>query len=240
MSDEILNDVISRNVSFPYKYFDQPMITVQRNPSNTVKQSFIHDPHDWARYEINWSQLTDAQALSLWEFIKAHGGNRDSFLFRDDFGFGYQVARQVIGTGDGIETEFQLIETFAAGATSTDYERWDIEAATLRIWINSVEVFSPAAWGADLTRSGLVTTVAAVPGAQDIEALYEYDRRVRAVGALGSILSGYENRDFPLVLDGKFNLIEPSSCDRLHKFPRFVGHGLFLRSVSQDRVYPLV
>ena len=177
MSDEILNDVISRNQSFPYGYTYRPLVTVQRNPTNTIKQTFVHDPHDWARYEINWNQLTNTERDSMWDFIKAHGGSEESFLFRDDFGFGYQVARLTIGTGDAAETEFQLIETFTSGAASKSYERWDIETGSLRIWINNVEVFSPGSWTADLTRSGLVTTAAPVPNLELIEAQFDFDRR---------------------------------------------------------------
>jgi len=201
MSDEIINDVLSRNQSFPYKYSFKRFVTVQRNPSNTVKQTFVHDPHDWARFEVKWSQLTNAQRDLMWAFIKAHGGNEQSFLFRDEFGFGYQVPRLTIGTGDGSEDEFQLIETFTSGAVSKSYERWDIESGSLRIWINSVEVFSPAAWSADLTRSGLVTTVAPVPFGELIEAEFDFDRRVRFAGDISSMLRDYQNTDLPLVLE---------------------------------------
>lgn len=201
MSDEIINDVLSKNQSFPYKYSYRSLVTVEKNPSNTVKQSFVHDPHDWARYEVFWSQLTNAQRDSMWNFIKAHGANTESFLFRDDFGFGYQVARQTIGTGDGSEDEFQLIQTHTVGSTARSYDRRDIETGSLRIWIDSVEVFSPASWTADLTRSGLVTTAVPVPNLELIEAEYDFDRRVRLEGDLSSILSNYQNTDLPLVLE---------------------------------------
>jgi len=201
MSDEVLNDVLTREFSFPYRCGYKTNTTVQKNAIGTVKQAFSHDTHDWATYTLQWAQLTEAQRVSLWEFIKAHGGNAENWLFKDTYGFGYEVARQSIGTGDAVEDEFQLIETYTSGAATQDCERWDIIAGSVSVWVATVLQTEGVHYTVDYTSSGLVTFVAPPAGAAAVEAAFSYYRRCRFVGDLGHMLSDYDNYDMPVAFE---------------------------------------
>ncbi len=63
---------------------------------------------------VHGTAYTELQ--SLLGFFLARYGSWDSFLFTDPNDYG--VTSQVIGTGDGAETEFQLIRSYGAGNES--------------------------------------------------------------------------------------------------------------------------
>lgn len=74
---------------------------------------------------VNWSQLrckydvahgvkTMEQMTELLAFFIARQGKAYSFRFKDFLD--YQVASQVIGTGNGTKTAFQLVKTYISGS----------------------------------------------------------------------------------------------------------------------------
>lgn len=83
---------------------------------------------------------------------------------------------QVIGTGDGTTTEFQLTKTY--GSIYAPYSR-DIKkpvSGTVLIGVNGSEVTS--GWSVNLTNGAITFAVAPTPG-HEITAGFEFDVPVR-------------------------------------------------------------
>ena len=172
MSDLVFND--TTNFSYSYSAEMKPITTPQASPLGIVQQVVEHSSHDWMIYSINVSQMIPADQKTVLDFVRARFGDADDFLFKDEFGYGYEVARQTIGTGDGAENEFQMIETVGG----RDFERWDIVAASYTLWVNDVAQVEGAGndYTIDITKSGLVTfTAGSIPALGHlVEALFEY------------------------------------------------------------------
>ncbi len=66
--------------------------------------------YEWElTYEFLRSSTANPEFQQLLGFFNARGGNFDTFLLEDPDD--YTVTDQGIGTGDGVETEFQLVRT---------------------------------------------------------------------------------------------------------------------------------
>jgi len=189
----IFNDEV-RCPSFPYEAEFIPAVTVQRNANGTVKQSLVHDPHDWMRFTINLGQLTAAQKDAVIEFFMVVGGNIDSFLFRDEYGFGNVVARHTFYTAVGGETTLQAARIFSVGSESRSYELWNFESYGL--WKNG----SPWAPAVDSSDSGAIGPFTALAPGDVIEGQFSVLRRVRFTGGWKNVLRSYELNDISLVL----------------------------------------
>lgn len=193
MSNEIINDFVGRDFSFPYVARLTPNVSISANPSKTVRQSFTHDPHDWMTFTVSMGQLTPAQKDLFWDFILAHGGNADSFLIRDDYGQASVLARQTILTAAGGETSAQVIRSRTAGAASRDYEIWNFSTTGDLYWLNAAPLVPSAVNNVD---DGTITFPALSP-ADVIEAeLATYYRRVRFPGDVEQALRAFQLNDF--------------------------------------------
>lgn len=62
------------------------------------------------RYSLQNCCLSLQQFEAFYSFFQARAGQRFSFRLRDHFD--YKVERQIIGVGDGVNTEFQLCKTY--------------------------------------------------------------------------------------------------------------------------------
>jgi len=196
----IFNDEV-RCPSFPYEAEFIPLTTVQANPNRTVKQSFVHDPHDWMFYTINMSQLKEAQRDAVMDFVKVVGGNIDSFLFRDEYGWGYQLPRTQIGVGTGSQTNFQVKQVPTVGANSREFEIWNIEDnGTIRCWVNGVEIFTPANFTVNWVDDGSIDIAVPPPAPQIVEVSCDYLRRVRFNGNFRNMLRTHDTNDMVLGL----------------------------------------
>jgi len=87
--------------------------SVQRSASlNELRASWAEDP--LYTFKLRYEFLRDEVALNelktLFGFMLARKGSWDSFLFTDDDDA--SVTAQAFGTGDGVETEFQLVRSF--------------------------------------------------------------------------------------------------------------------------------
>lgn len=193
MSNEIINDIISKDFSFPFSGRLVPNVTLSQNPSKTVRQSFVHDTHDWMEYTINMGQLTPTQKDLFWDFVLAHGGNVDNFLIRDDYAQGSVLARQTILTAAGGETSAQVIRTRTAGSTSRNYDIWNFSVTGDSYWKNASPLVPAAVNNVD---DGTITFAALSP-ADVIEAeLAAYYRRVRFPGDIEQALRAYKLNEF--------------------------------------------
>ncbi len=197
MSDEVFNDVTYFN--YPYDGRLVPITTPQVNPNKTVRNVVVHNPHDWMVFTINTGQMAQARLEAVMDFVRARLGNADDFLFLDEHGSGdrgYIINRQVIATGDGIETQFQVKQTIGG----RDFERWDIVPGSESVWIDGTPAAKPTNYSIDYTKSGIITTVLPVPNTKDIETACQYYRRVRFAGEYAAIMQAFELTNMQLVL----------------------------------------
>lgn len=83
----------------------------------------------WEQRNINWSQArgqwnvthgvkTQAQMTTLIAFFRARRGKAIGFRFKD--WTDYQASNQIIGTGTGSKTQFQLVKSYTSGAVTVD------------------------------------------------------------------------------------------------------------------------
>lgn len=130
-----------------------------------------------AKYDIAYSIQTIEDLYLVIAFFYARKGKARGFRFRD--WSDYQItSNEQFGTGDGVETQFQLSVTYSDAASSYTRNIKKPVSGSVRIWVNSVEVFSPASWSVDTT-TGIVTFVTAPTSGHAIEWQGEFDVPVR-------------------------------------------------------------
>lgn len=134
-------------------------------------------------WDISYGIRSKALIDVVLAFFYARKGPANSFRFKDwsDYQIGNtsdDTTRQLIGTGDGVATQFQIFKRYTSGAFSHDRVIEKIVAGTLRVWVNDVEVFSPATWSVDLL-TGIITFVSPVTDTHEIEVITEFDVPVR-------------------------------------------------------------
>lgn len=124
-------------------------------------------------YDIGYG-IQDLDGLrAVHKFWMCRRGSAYAFRFKD--WFDYQMARQVIGTGDAAETNFQIVNRYDDGGPLPFDRIIQLPVSgTVQIWINSVL----ATEGVDYTvayTTGIITTTSPVPSGQDIEVECEFD-----------------------------------------------------------------
>lgn len=141
-----------------------------------------HSGHE--QRNINWSEArakfnvahgvkTQTQLSELIAFFRARKGKAHGFRFKD--WSDYQASGELIGTGNGDLTQFQLKKAYVSDVSvSRDIKK--IVAGTVKIYFGAVEQLS--GWSVNVN-SGVVTfTTAPTSGAQ-IKADFEFDVPVR-------------------------------------------------------------
>lgn len=122
------------------------------------------------KYDISYGVKSPNDLRTIVAFFYARRGRAVGFRFKDwvDF-FAFE---QVIGTGDGTKTEFQLIKTYG------DYVRTITKPAggTIKIYINGIE--TTTGWSVN-TSNGVVTFTAPVVDDAVVSANFEFDVPVR-------------------------------------------------------------
>lgn len=140
--------------------------------------------------QIGFGVRTQEQLADLKSFFMARGGKAHGFLFRDHRDC--TATLEPIGTGNGSQTQFQLIKSYTSGSTTLTRK---ITRPT------SVEVFkdgvTATGWTVDAT-TGLVTfTTAPAPG-QAIAATFNFYVPVRfdtdrMAVTLEGVMGGWES-----------------------------------------------
>lgn len=126
------------------------------------------------RWNVAYGVNTIEQLSALIEFFYARKGRAHGFRFKnhDD----YIATLEELGTGDGNETEFQLIKTYTSGGASTVRKITKPVADTVTIYVDSYEESS----GVNVdTETGLVTFDVAPALGAVIYADFEFDIPVR-------------------------------------------------------------
>jgi len=190
MSDQVINDSIEF-ISNPYGRRIIGFKAKILESNNGIQQVFNHTTHDRREYTINLLQYTRAERDTFLEFYLERAGTQDTFLFKDEAE--YIVPRNSIGTGDGVDDTWQLIEV--KGTTS--FNRYEIIASSYTGWVNSVLQVEGGGndYTLDATDSGIVTfNGGSIPAmGHDIEFAFSYYRRCRFITQLTDLETSVEN-----------------------------------------------
>lgn len=158
---------------------------------------------------VNWEQAratfnvahgvkTKAQLDTLIAFFRARKGRAYGFRFKD--WTDYQAVNQLIGTGNGSATQFQLVKRYTSGAVTETRMITKPVAGTVQIYKNAVLQTSGVSID---TATGLVTFAVAPAAASAITANFEFDVPVRFdTDRLSARLESYgvhSWQDIPLV-----------------------------------------
>jgi uncharacterized protein (TIGR02217 family) len=138
--------------------------------------------HGRRHYDVGGAVRTLDQLHALIEFFEARRGKLHGFRFRDFLdwkscapGAAPSPTDQIIGTGDGAETEFQLLRAYGVPAYQRPIPK-PVEAS-VRVAIDSVELDAED-FSVDTT-TGLVTLDAAPSTDAIITAGFSFDTPVR-------------------------------------------------------------
>lgn len=127
-----------------------------------------------ARYNVAHGVKTKAQLDALIAFFRARKGRAYGFRFKDWTDFSATGA--AIGTGNGVQTQFQLVKMYASGAANESRRIGKPVEGTVRVYKNGVLQAS----GVSVDMATGVVSFASAPGnGQIITADFEFDVPVR-------------------------------------------------------------
>ncbi|MBY6055379.1 DUF2460 domain-containing protein [Leisingera daeponensis] len=158
-------------------------------PRRRTQVVTLHSGHEerngsWKRsrreYDVAFGIRSNDQLQNVIAFFEARNGRLFGFRFKDwaDYKSGPAPSRaidardQVIGTGDGSTTAFQLQKAYGDDAASYARPITRPVMGTVRVAMDAVEQFS--GWSVDAT-TGLVTFDAAPGAGVEIAAGFEFD-----------------------------------------------------------------
>ena len=127
-----------------------------------------------ARYNVAHAVKTKEQLAALIAFFRARQGRAYGFRFKD--WADYNAQEQVIGTGDGSATTFQLVKNYVSGATTVSRDISKPVSDSVTIYLD--EVAQASGWSVDVT-TGIVTFDSAPSADVQITADFEFDVPVR-------------------------------------------------------------
>lgn len=129
-----------------------------------------NNPQAEARYTWDLSmtaKLAD-ERLEFDAWFLAMGGQLSSFAFRDPADS--TMPRQAIGTGAGVQTQFQITKTYAVGAATYARQIRRPVTSSVRVWVAGAEVVS--GWTVSRT-TGIVEFSAAPTGAVEVACTFD-------------------------------------------------------------------
>jgi uncharacterized protein (TIGR02217 family) len=133
---------------------------------------------NWAEARGRWdvaSGLKNQQQLDeLIAFFRARKGRAYGFRFKD--WTDCKGTGQLLGTGDGAQTQFQLVKRYPSGSIVEVRTVTKPVAGTVRIYLNAVEQLF--GWSVDVT-TGIVTFSTAPAAGVQVTADFEFDVPVR-------------------------------------------------------------
>jgi uncharacterized protein (TIGR02217 family) len=133
---------------------------------------------NWAEARGRWdvaSGLKNQQQLDeLIAFFRARKGRAYGFRFKD--WTDYKATGQLLGTGDGVQAQFQLVKRYPSGSVAEIRTVTKPVAGTVRIYKDAVEQLS--GWSVSVT-TGLITFATPPAVGVEITADFEFDVPVR-------------------------------------------------------------
>lgn len=150
------------------------------------------------RYNVAYGVKNASQLAALIAFFRARKGQAEGFRFKD--WTDYQAVAQPLGTGDGSETEFQLIKQYSSGAVTRTRTLTKPVTATVSVYLDAV--LQESGYTLDST-TGIITFDSAPGGGVAVSADFEFDVPVRfATDRLSARLDDYgvySAQDIPLI-----------------------------------------
>lgn len=135
------------------------------------------------RYNVAYGVRTETQLEALLSFFRARQGRAYGFRFRDwtDYKSCAVAATpaptdQLIGTGTGAQTTFQLIKNYTSGSTTASRTITKPTSGTVRVAVQNVELTS--GWSVDV-ETGLITFTSAPGAGLSVKAGYEFHTPMR-------------------------------------------------------------
>ncbi len=127
--------------------------------------------------------ITDNNYTAVLNFFYVRQGRAHSFRFKDwsDFeigDFSDNTSREFIGTGDNLDTIFQIIKRYTSGGINYDRTIAKIVDGTFKLFVNGALQTITADYTIDLL-TGIVTFAVAPPAGQLVEVIAEFDVPVR-------------------------------------------------------------
>ena len=187
----IFNDEV-RCFSYGYTWSYTPLVTIQKNENQTVSQELVHDDYDWARFSLPMKTLKVADKETLTNVLMNLGGNQDSFLFRDTFGLGNEIARNTIGNKptSGSVT-LQALRTYTVGSDERTYDVWNIEKSLgFSLWVGGVLKTDVVDYTVNDLDDGTIEITCADTGDVEIEGYFL--RRCRFNGTIQNVLEAFD------------------------------------------------
>jgi uncharacterized protein (TIGR02217 family) len=133
---------------------------------------------NWAeargRWDVGSGLKNQRQLDELIAFFRSRKGRAYGFRFKD--WTDYKATGQLLGTGDGVQTQFQLVKHYPSGSVIEGRTVSKPVAGTVRIYKDAVEQLS--GWSVNVT-TGLITFTAAPAAGVEINADFEFDVPVR-------------------------------------------------------------
>ena len=146
------------------------------------------------RYDVSYGVRRADDLAAVVAFFEARNGRLHAFRFKDwsDYKSCLPSAApaatdQIIGTGNGSATAFQMVKTYASGAQSWSRTILKPVAGTVTVSLNGVP--QGAGWSVNTTTGIITFTVAPTTGAV-IRAGFEFDVPVR-----------FDTDELPVTLD---------------------------------------
>ncbi|MCB2081363.1 MAG: DUF2460 domain-containing protein [Hyphomicrobiales bacterium] len=151
-----------------------------------------------ARYNVAHGVKTQTQLDALIAFFRARQGRAMGFRFKDWTDF--SATAQVIGTGDGATTQFQLVKTYTSGSVTHTRTITKPVSGTVTVYLDAVEQTSGVTVD---TTTGIITFSSAPSGSVVVTADFEFDVPVRFdTDRLSASLDSYGSYswlDIPLI-----------------------------------------
>ena len=133
---------------------------------------------NWAEARGRWDVASglkkQAQIDELIAFFRARRGKAYGFRFKD--WTDYKATGQLLGTGDDVLTQFQLVKHYPSGSVIEVRTITKPVAGTVKVYLDGVEQLS--GWSVDTT-TGLVTFGTAPALGVEVTADFEFDVPVR-------------------------------------------------------------
>lgn len=124
-----------------------------------------------AKYNVAHGVKTQSQLDALIAFFRARKGRAVGFRFKD--WSDYKVTAQVIGTGNGTNTAFQLVKTYISGGITETLTITKPVVGTVNVYIAGV-LQTSTAYALDTT-TGIITFTTAPASSAIITADFQFD-----------------------------------------------------------------
>ncbi len=126
------------------------------------------------RWDVSTGLKTKADMDVVQAFFRARYGKAHGFRFKD--WSDYQALGQMLGTGNGTQTAFQLAKNYTSGAYGYSREISKPVSGTVKIYLNSV--LQGSGYSVDHT-TGVVTFTAAPGAGVIVSSDFDFDVPVR-------------------------------------------------------------